>query len=217
MKLTKPKPQVSQKLRLSLLLTLLLTTTLLVGCSDLVSNNQTGGAGSSLLPTQTQNNVGNKGTLVITPAFTPTPVAITTKGNSGSKGHLGQASFYPDPNLTPGDVFPGVTAQEVCVSGYSKSVRSVSSTEKAAVYQRYGISNTPGQHEVDHFISLELGGSNDLKNLWPEPYEPKPGAHEKDAVENALHGEVCNGRMTLSQAQSIISQDWYVYYRELNP
>ena len=145
---------------------------------------------------------------------------ITTNiGVSGgsSKSKAGPASLYPDPNLTPGDVFPSVTKQEVCVSGYSSSVRSVSQAEKNAVYAEYGIANVTGQHEVDHFISLELGGSNDIKNLWPEPYEPKPGAHEKDTVENALHTAVCNGTMSLAQAQSTISQDWYAYYLQIKP
>ena len=143
-------------------------------------------------------------------------LAATPVGNGKGKAHAGPAGLYPDPTLTPGDVFPGLTAQEVCASGYSKSVRSVSAEEKAAVYARYGITNTPGQHEVDHFISLELGGSNDLKNLWPEPYEPRPGAHEKDTVENALHAAICSGKMSLAQAQTIISQDWYVYYLQVN-
>jgi len=114
--------------------------------------------------------------------------------------------------LTPGDTFPGVTGAEVCVSGYSKSVRAVSSDEKVAVYQRYGIANVGGQHEVDHFIPLELGGSNALTNLWPEPYEPLPGAHEKDQVEDYLHGQVCSGNMTLQQAQNEIRSDWYAVY-----
>ena len=26
------------------------------------------------------------------------------------------------------------------------------------------------RYEFDPFISLELGGANDFKNLWPEPY-----------------------------------------------
>lgn len=46
-------------------------------------------------------------------------------------------------------------------------------------------------------------------NLWPELYRPKPGAHEKDEVENQLHKEVCNGDITLQRAQRIIVEDWY--------
>ena len=112
------------------------------------------------------NNTANPGGTVYSSTLPPfaTPPA---QRNPAPGQKAGPASIYPNPTLTPGDVFPGVTAREVCVSGYSKSVRSVSSAEKAAVYQRYGIANLQGAAEVDHFISLELGGSNQLTNLWP--------------------------------------------------
>jgi hypothetical protein len=35
---------------------------------------------------------------------------------------------------------------------------------------------------------LELGGTNDMKDLWPEPYEPLPGSTEKDQLENSFMG-----------------------------
>jgi hypothetical protein len=66
--------------------------------------------------------------------------------------------------------------------------------------------------EVDHLISLELGGSNDIKNLWPEPYLPRPGARQKDVLENWLHKQVCSGKMPLSDAQRMIATDWYAPY-----
>lgn len=146
---------------------------------------------------------------------TTAPAAAT-----GSSAKTGPASLYPNPALTPGDVFPNVTAKEVCVSGYSSSVRAVSSDEKAAVYQRYGVPNEPGKHEVDHFISLELGGSNMVTNLWPEPYVTpdapnKIGAREKDKVENYLHDQVCKNAMTLPQAQEQIRTDWYAVYLKI--
>ncbi len=139
----------------------------------------------------------------------PTVPAARAPGGTGSPG------TYPDPALTPGDIFPGVTAREVCQAGYSASVRNVSADEKAAVYRRYGLANAPGQHEVDHFVSLELGGSNALTNLWPEAYEPRPGAHEKDRVEDSLHQQVCAGTMTLAQAQEAIRTDWVVVYTRI--
>lgn len=138
------------------------------------------------------------------------PAGTATSGTSS--GHAGPASLYPNSALTPGDVFPGVTSKEVCTPGYATSVRAVTSAEKDQVYKRYGVKNEPGKDEVDHFVSLELGGSNALANLWPEPYEPKPGAREKDKVENYLHTQVCNGAMTLPQAQDAIRQDWYAVY-----
>jgi hypothetical protein len=67
-------------------------------------------------------------------------------------------------------------------------------------------------YEIDHLISLELGGADDVRNLWPEPYTPRPGAHEKDSVENYLHAQVCNGKMDLAEAQRAIVANWLDIY-----
>ena len=48
--------------------------------------------------------------------------------------------------------------------------------------------------EIDHLIPLELGGSNEMSNLWPQPYRPQPDAREKDVLENYLYRQVCSGR-----------------------
>jgi len=85
-----------------------------------------------------------------------------------------------------------------------------------AVYKLYGATKVKGRCcEIDHLISLELGGDNGLANEWPQPYEPRPGAHEKDAVENYLHKQVCSGKMELTDAQSQIARDWYAVYLKM--
>ena len=61
---------------------------------------------------------------------------------------------------------------------------------------------------MDHLVPLELGGSNDIGNLWPEVAEPRPGFHEKDKVENYLHEQVCSGAISLKQAQAEIAGNW---------
>jgi len=48
---------------------------------------------------------------------------------------------------------------------------------------------------VDHLIALELDGSNEMRNLWPQLNDPKPGAGAEDQLENELHKLVCSGRM----------------------
>lgn len=122
----------------------------------------------------------------------------------------------PDPACTPGDVFPGVTREQVCTSGYSSSVRDVPETEKEEAYAEYGIyRHAAEEYEVDHLVSLELGGSNDLSNLWPEAAEPKPGFHEKDEVEDYLHEQVCQGAISLAQAQEEITTNWLAVYEGL--
>jgi len=141
---------------------------------------------------------------------TPPPLGARSK-TSGCQVN----GKYPDPSCTPGAVL-NVSASDVCTSGYSQSVRNVPESEKNQVYAEYGITiRATGQYEVDHFISLELGGSNDIANLWPESADPRPGFHEKDKVENYLHGQVCGGATTLQEAQREISTDWYAVYRRL--
>jgi hypothetical protein len=129
--------------------------------------------------------------------------------------HVGPDALYPDPTLTQGAVFDAVNADQVCTSGYASSVRDVTSAERAQVYAEYGIVDVPRIAEVDHFVPLELGGSNDITNLWPEFYQPTPGAHEKDRVENYLHEQVCSGAMALADAQAAIESDWYAVYLTL--
>lgn len=123
----------------------------------------------------------------------------------------------PDPFCTPGETFTAITPAQLCVAGYAHSVRNVPYAEKLAVYHAYGITHhAPGQYEVDHLISLELGGDNAQANLWPELALPVPGFHEKDLVENWLHAQVCSGLMPLDDAQRLIATNWLTAYQEMN-
>jgi hypothetical protein len=83
------------------------------------------------------------------------------------------------------------------------------------VYGEYGMTRhfDGGDGEVDHLVSLELGGSNARANLFPEAASPRPGSHEKDRLENALHADVCAGRVSLRRAQRLIAGDWVAEYR----
>jgi hypothetical protein len=128
--------------------------------------------------------------------------------------HFIENGFLPDPAKTPGIALPGVTAVDVLRPGYAKSVRDVGEAEKARVFAEYGIKNhQPGEDEIDHLISLELGGSNDIKNLWPEPYHGAWNAHMKDKLEGVLHQMVRDGRISLAQAQHEEATNWIVAYR----
>ena len=126
------------------------------------------------------------------------------------------ANGLQDHACTPGAVFPSATKDQICQRGYSTSVRDVPNEVKQQVYASYGIQERkPGEYEVDHLVSLELGGSNDVANLWPEAAEPRPGFHEKDSVENYLHDQVCSGAMSLQDAQRQIATNWLDGYNRL--
>jgi hypothetical protein len=52
----------------------------------------------------------------------------------------------------------------------------------------------------------------------PEPYKasiPDGGARDKDKVEKYLNRQVCNGKMTLAEAQKAIASDWYKVYQSM--
>jgi hypothetical protein len=61
----------------------------------------------------------------------------------------------------------------------------------------------------------KLGGSSDIKNLWPQPYAGTIwNAHVKGKLENRLHAMVCRGVISLQDAQHDIAIDWVAAYRK---
>lgn len=127
-------------------------------------------------------------------------------------------AITPDHILTPGAVIATVTTAEVCQAGYTARVRHVTAATKRKVFQAYGIDpSRSAEFEIDHLISLELGGSNDIANLWPEPYNELMGARIKDNLENELHRLVCAGTIPLTEAQTAVASDWRAAYQKYMP
>lgn len=118
------------------------------------------------------------------------------------------SALLPDAQFTPGAT-RDVTVEQLCAATtHTRDARSVTASQKRQVCKLYGITkNCDGAHyEIDHLISLELGGSNDTSNLWPQPIK---SAKQKDGLENWMHHQVCKGWMPLSAAQREIAVDWY--------
>ena len=124
--------------------------------------------------------------------------------------------LLPDKLCTPGSILTNVTDKDVCVHGYTEKVRNVPQSLKREVFAQYGITKDFGTFEIDHLVSLELGGSNDISNLWPEAYANPNGARVKDQVENYLHAQVCKGNITLGVAQDAIRDDWTKVYEGIH-
>ena len=120
----------------------------------------------------------------------------------------------PDKNCTPGVVREATTANDICTSGFTKTIRNVPESEKKKVYLEYNMTpnKSPCPCEVDHFISLVIGGDNTIKNLWPQPYSGQFGAREKDKLENYYHRQICDKKITQEQAIKEIREDWTKYY-----
>jgi hypothetical protein len=109
-----------------------------------------------------------------------------------------------NPAFTPGATNPAVTqatiGATICRPGYTKTVRNVSTHVKHEVYVEYGIAEAARRrYVIDHLIPLEVGGGNDITNLWPEL---KADAAAKDVLEGQMHTAVCAGRVSLADAQA---------------
>jgi hypothetical protein len=120
-------------------------------------------------------------------------------------GHAAGA-VVADPIRTPGVLNPDVTQatirSTICVHGWTRTVRppvEYTNALKARQMRRYGETGALSAYQEDHLISLELGGHpTDPRNLWPEPY---PRASAVDQIENVLNAKVCDGRLSLHDAQ----------------
>jgi hypothetical protein len=130
----------------------------------------------------------------------------------------------PDPTCTPGArngaVTEGALAATICRRGFSSSVRPPVELTEPAKYRSmaaYGDRGPASGYEYDHLVPLELGGSSDTRNLWPEPDQGSPGRFDardpygrnaKDGVEDRLAAAVCAGQVPLAAAQEAIARDW---------
>lgn len=159
--------------------------------------------------------------------ITTPPLGEINNAADQAPAKVGPADIYPNPALTPGVTNPQVTqdtiAQTIGTVGWTATIRppvSTTSIIKAHIMQRDNLPGPASLYELDHFISLELGGHpSDLGNLWCQKYSasvPDGGAHQKDQVENWLKTQVVTGAMTLTKAQEIITTDWYDCYKHLH-
>jgi hypothetical protein len=121
----------------------------------------------------------------------------------------------PDPRLTPGATRP-VNLGDVCSMPHEEVVRDVSGSLRQQVFREYGIVNPrPEDYEVDYLIAPGLGGTEDIRNLWPEPSASSAwNAQKKDALEERLHELVCDGELDLHTAQKAIATDWITAYEK---
>lgn len=126
------------------------------------------------------------------------------------------ARYLPNPKLTPGDTLD-VPRKALCEYGYSSPAREIPIRLKRQVLERYGISETATGYNVDHLIPADLGGSNSVKNLWPQPLSGKWNYQMKNRLEKRLHKMVCSGQLELEKAQHEIAEDWVSAYRKYLP
>jgi hypothetical protein len=121
----------------------------------------------------------------------------------------------PNRGLTPGATRE-VTINEVCSVPQEQVVGDVTISLRRRVFEEYGMANArPEDYEIDYLIAPRLGGIEDIRNLWPEPYRYRVwNARVKDDLEERLHQMVCDGQLDLHTAQHDIATDWIAAYKK---
>ena len=127
-----------------------------------------------------------------------------------------QVALEPDHTLTPGAARP-VSLVDICPLNDDDLDPDVSPSKRKAVFDAYGIASKSAakDYQVDYLINPQLGGTDDIRNLWPEPYNSSTwNARAKDALEKRLHNMVCEQQIDLASAQREIATDWIAAYKK---
>jgi hypothetical protein len=126
-----------------------------------------------------------------------------------------RAEWIPVASLTPGAARTN-SRTDVCSVAPRGNFYPIPATLAYRVFEKYRIHHpSPRSYEVDYLISPALGGADDIRNLWPQPYASGEwNAHVKDALENYLHDQVCAGKLDLEIAQRDISVNWISAYQK---
>jgi hypothetical protein len=150
---------------------------------------------------------------------------VSLPPGGGCRARIKNGFLLPDPQCTPGATNPTLTAKVLQNPDFRTGcVRDNATTagQKAQTYQWYSTPHPKDNKgvkqtcELDHLISLELGGADTLDNIWPQ-CGPKGVVlksrffKQKDMVENYLAKQVRDGVMDLREAQRGIASDWTQY------
>jgi hypothetical protein len=126
-----------------------------------------------------------------------------------------RADSVPDSSLTPGATRTA-HRHEICPARPVKGFYPIPATLAYRVFEKYGIRDPrPRAYEVDYLITPALGGADDIRNLWPQPFAAGEwNAHIKDALEDHLHEQVCAEKLDLETAQRDIAANWISAYQK---
>lgn len=136
---------------------------------------------------------------------------------------LVSTSVFSVPNLyTPGEINPKINQnnihQTICITNWTSTVRPpvyYTNALKLKQLKQYGYADKNlKDYEEDHLVPLSVGGHpTSEKNLWPQPYRSGAiTAYNKDVLERQMHRDVCDGKISLKDAQKVFMGDWVDYY-----
>jgi hypothetical protein len=122
--------------------------------------------------------------------------------------------LLPRADLTPGTTQP-ISVSEACGANRFGRTRPIPASVHQRVFQSYGADyRRAAEYELDHLITPELGGTQDVRNLWPQPYSRTVwNAYVKDELELHFHRLICEGQLDFATAQREMATDWISAYQ----
>jgi hypothetical protein len=110
----------------------------------------------------------------------------------------------PDRRCTPGRA----DTQDLQVICHTSTAlrRHVTRRTELGILAAYGIPLAQkNRYKIDHLIPLEMGGSNDPANLWPQLVAE---SLRKDLSERLAHELVCRHHASVAELQQRFTEDW---------
>jgi hypothetical protein len=113
--------------------------------------------------------------------------------------------YAPNPAWTNGDICD-LKDPDYSERRYPEQIaycqRNVTVQMKVRIYDLYGVpTHCRTQYTIDHFIPLSIGGTNDLRNLWPEAKAVKKA---RQNLEVDVYKRLARGDITQAQAIDIV-------------
>ncbi len=111
--------------------------------------------------------------------------------------------ILPNSKVTPGDIDKVVMTDWVC----NKQVDDLPIYKRDIViaFRHYGVDVNDKNYRLDRLVPINLGGTNNVKNLWPMK---ATDFYKKKAVEKDLFRCICNGFISLKEAQKVLITNW---------
>lgn len=139
--------------------------------------------------------------LTLDPQTAPPAVPGAPVASAPVEPLSGRFNSAPRPEFTPG-VLCTTSDKDFKEFRYPERIpyckRNFSTDEKKEVSRWYGVPwEEHSKYQYDHLLSLCLGGSNSLYNLWPMPYED---ARAKAKLEFQLCERLKNAELTQAEA-----------------
>jgi len=123
------------------------------------------------------------------------------------------AAQLPNNYYTPGKA-EKVDIKQLCAATFDASAKPISDWQKNETLTRYGVRPEKFSGELEHLIPVSLGGTNDPDNLYPFHGQGEYTLEAKQRLAAKLHELVCDGKISLKQAQEIFKKDWTKGYKQ---